>query len=394
MTGWMDDWLEDSKRRGLYRTRRRVHFAPGARIEIGARTLINFTSNDYLGLAADNRLVRAAAFAASEYGCGAGASPLITGWSPPLRRLERALTSWQGTASSLVFATGFAAGMGTIGGLVEEGDAIFSDALNHASLIDGCRISRARVHVFRHVDANHLDDLLRTHGQSARRRLIISDSVFSMDGDIAPLADLLALARYHDCLLLVDDAHATGVFGENGCGATALFLDDERVIKLGTLSKALGSQGGFVCGSRSLTRLLVNRARPYIFSTALAPPAAAAARRAVRIAIEEPDRRQRVLSLGELLRRLLRDNGFGDTGSRSQIVPIVVGDSAKAVQLSRALDRRGFLVPAIRQPSVPEGTARLRISLTATHSEDDARRLVEALQECRVSLRGKRHAHG
>ena len=394
MAEWMDESLKDLKRRGLFRTRWRVKSALGARLQIGGRTLLNFASNDYLGLASDVRIAGAAARAAMQYGSGAGASPLITGWTPPVRRLERALARWEETESSLVFATGFAANLGVIGSLAEDGDAIFSDALNHASIIDGCRLSRALVHIYRHADANHLNDLLRKHGGNARRRLIVSDSVFSMDGHIAPLADLLDLGRRHDCRLLIDEAHATGILGENGRGALESLPEDERWIKVGTLSKALGAQGGFVCGSRLLTNWLVNRARPYVFSTALAPPAAAAARQALAIVIDEPERRRHLLALADFLRHQLRASDFGDGGSCCHIVPLIVGGAAQTVRLSRMLADRGFLVPAIRPPSVPVGTARLRISLTAAHNEDDVSQFVEALQQCREHLRGKKHAHG
>jgi 8-amino-7-oxononanoate synthase len=394
MAAWMEESLDDLKRRGLFRARRRVAFAPGPRIKISGRTLINFASNDYLGLASDVRLAGAAARAAMRYGSGASASPLITGWTHPLRRLEKALACWEETESSLVFATGFAANLGIIGSLAGEGDAIFSDEFNHASIIDGSRLSRARVHVYRHADANHLNDLLRKYGAAARRRLIASDSVFSMDGHIAPLAELLDLARRYDCLLLIDEAHATGVLGETGRGALESLPKDERLITVGTLSKALGSQGGFACGSRSLTNWLVNRARPYLFSTALAPPAAAAARQAIAIVIKEPERRRHLLSLAQFLRDQMRAKGFGDGGSSCQIVPLIVGGAAQAVRLSRKLEERGFLVPAIRPPSVPAGTARLRISLTAAHSQDDVSRLIEALQDCREFARGTKDAHG
>jgi 8-amino-7-oxononanoate synthase len=220
--------------------------------------------------------------------------------------------------------------------------------------------------------------------------LIVSDTVFSMDGDLAPLADLGDLARRHDCLLLLDEAHATGVLGPHGRGATELLpggvaLDADRLIKVGTLSKALGAQGGFVCGPRRLIRWLINFARPYVFSTALAPPTAAAARRAVAIVREEPERRQQLQGLAQLLRDRLRELGYPESGSRCQIVPLVVGNARAAVRLSRRLEERGLLVPAIRPPSVPEGTARLRISLTAGHTEDDVLRLVSVLRELRPS---------
>src|SRR5262249_3215902 len=240
MSSWMVDALADLQRCGLYRTRRRVESAQGRLIRIRGQTLVNFASNDYLGLAGDVRLARAAARAARQFGCGAGASPLVSGHSSPLRRLERALARWEEKEAALVFPTGFAANSGTVASLVEEGDKVFSDAYNHASLVDGCRLSRARIHVYRHADANHLEDLLRRHGPAARRRLIVTDSLFSMDGDLAPLADLCETARRHDCLLLVDEAHATGVLGQHGRGAmeqecATCRLETVRFIHVGTL---------------------------------------------------------------------------------------------------------------------------------------------------------------
>jgi 8-amino-7-oxononanoate synthase len=385
MTSWMDDDLTERKRRGLYRVRRRPASGQGVRVRLRGREFLNFSSNDYLDLAGDPRLARAAAAAARRYGCGAGASPLVSGHLPPLRLLERSLGRWEGSAAALVFSSGFAANLAVVGSVAGQGDAVFSDELNHASLIDGCRLSRAQVHVYRHADANHLHDLLRREGVSARRRLLVSDSVFSMDGDLAPLADLLDLARRHDCLLLLDEAHATGVLGEHGRGVTDLLpadrpADRDRLLKVGTLSKALGGQGGFVCCSRTARDWLVNHARPYIFSTALSPLLAAVARRAVAIVEAEPERRRHVLALAELLRRRLRELGRDVSRSCCQIVPLLVGEARAAVELSRRLEERGLLVPAIRPPSVPDGTARLRISLSAGHTEADVQRLLEALR--------------
>jgi 8-amino-7-oxononanoate synthase len=290
------------------------------------------------------------------------------------------LARWERTEAALVFSSGFAANLVLVSTLAGPEDAVFSDEFNHASLIDGCRLSKARVYVYRHADANHLDDLLSRQGRKARRRFLVSDSIFSMDGDLAPVTDLLDLARQHDGLLILDEAHATGVFGAEGRGISATLeapagVAGHHLIKMGTLSKALGSQGGFVCGSRRLIAWLVNSARHYIFSTALAPPAAAAARRAIALVQEEPARRKRVLALAQLLRDKLQDQGVPATGSQSQIVPLVVGTPHAALGLSRQLARAGFLVPAIRPPSVPEGTARLRISVTAGHQEEDILRL-------------------
>jgi 8-amino-7-oxononanoate synthase len=380
----MSDDLSERRRRGLYRTRRRPQSAQGPRLRIAGRTLVNFSSNDYLGLAADPRLARAAARAARRYGCGAGASPLVSGHLPPLRALERDLARWEGVEAAVVFGSGFAANLAVVGGL-GRGAVVFSDERNHASLIDGCRLSRAAVDVYRHGDANHLHDLLRRE-TGGGRRLIVTDTVFSMDGDLAPLPDLADLAQRHDCLLVIDEAHATGVLGERGRGVSELLpppagFDPRRLVKVGTLSKALGSQGGFVCGPRLLIDWLVNHARPYVFSTALAPPAAAAARRAVALVAEEPQRRRHLRQLADRLRQRLRAAGRPGGDSCCPIVPVLVGEAAAAVALSARLQERGLLVPAIRPPSVAPGTARLRISLTAGHTEADVERLVQALVE-------------
>jgi 8-amino-7-oxononanoate synthase len=382
MPAWMDDDLNQRRRQGLHRVRRCLQSGQGPRIRWRGREFVNFSSNDYLALAHDPRLARAAARAARAFGTGAGASGLVSGLLPDLRALERRLAAWEGSESALVFGSGFVTNLALVSSLAGPDDALFSDALNHASLIDGCRLSRARTHVYRHRDVEHLRDLLRQ--SRARRRLILTDSVFSMDGDFAPLRELLELARTFDALLLVDEAHATGVLGPNGRGLTellALPAEDERLIKMGTLSKALGTQGGFVVGSRRLIDWLINHARPYIFSTALAPPTAAAARRAITIVQQEPQRRQRVLALAEQLRQGLRALGLDPGPSVCQIVPILVGQPREAVALSRKLASRGWLVPAIRPPSVPAGTARLRISVTAGHTMDDVEAFLDALRE-------------
>jgi 8-amino-7-oxononanoate synthase len=380
----MDEDLDHLRRQGLYRTRRRLESGQGVEVRYRLADFVNFSSNDYLSYAGDPRLARAAARAAHRFGCGAGASPLVSGHSPLLRALERDLAAWQGTEAALVFASGFLANLAVVPALVGPDDAIFSDTANHASLIDGSRLSKARIHIYRHNDLPHLADLFRQNGTSARRRLILSDTTFSMDGDLADVTGLLRLAREHDALLLLDEAHATGVLGEHGRGLTDT-LDpadarDDRLIKVGTLSKGLGCQGGFVLGSQRLIDFLVNVARPYFFATALAPPLAAAGRRAIFLVGQEPERRRHVLHLADLLRQQLRQQGFDVGASRCQIVPVIVGDPAAAVALSERLEAKRLLVPAIRPPSVPEGTSRLRISLNAGHTEQDVGRLVEALR--------------
>jgi 8-amino-7-oxononanoate synthase len=380
---WLENNLNALRESGLYRVRRRLQSSQGPRVIFQNRTFLNFSSNDYLNLAGDSRLARAAARAARCYGCGAGASALVSGHLPPLRALERDLAKWEGTEAALVCSSGFAANLAVLTALAGREDVLFSDELNHASLIDGCRLSHAAVHVYRHRDLNHLRQLLQEHGEGVRRRLIVTDTVFSMDGDLAPLSDLIELAKQFDCLLVLDEAHATGVLGEKGRGVTELVHGDSlatgRVIKVGTLSKALGAQGGFVCGSRHVIDWLVNTARPYIFSTALAPPIAAAARRAVGLVQEEPERRQRLLQLAALLRGELERLGYPPSGSTCQIVPLIIGGARAAMRVSKRLEKLGFLVPAIRPPSVLEGTARLRISLSAGHTDEDVRQLVDAL---------------
>jgi 8-amino-7-oxononanoate synthase len=387
MPAWMDDDLDARRRDGLYRRRRALTSGQGAEVRWKLFDFVNFSSNDYLAYAADTRLAAAAARAALRWGSGAGASPLISGHLPPLRALERDLAAWQGTEAALVFSSGFACNLAVVSALAGREDAVFSDAHNHASLIDGCRLSRAAVHVYRHNDLGHLEELLRQH--PARRRFIVSDTLFSMDGDFADVVALYDLAIRHDAMLLLDDAHAVGVLGETGRGLTDRLppeaVGGDRVVKLGTLSKALGSQGGFVCGTRTLIDYLVQFARPYVFSTALAPPAASAARRAVSLVLAEPERRGHLLALAATLRERLKGIGLDVGPACAHVVPVIVGDAGRAVSLSRTLERSRLLVPAVRPPSVPEGGSRLRVGLTAAHTDEDVSRLVEALRAAKES---------
>jgi 8-amino-7-oxononanoate synthase len=377
--------LDELAGRALHRVRRRVRTGQSTRVRLGRCELINFASNDYLNLAGDPRLARAARRAGKRWGVGAGASPLVAGYLPPHRSLERALAAFEGEEAALLFSSGFAANLAVLGSMAGPGDAIFSDRLNHASLIDGCRLSRADTHIYEHADANHLEALLRRHGGKARRRVIVTDAIFSMDGDLAPLADIATLAARFDATVVVDEAHATGVLGPRGRGLSATIAVPEGVawIKVGTLSKALGSQGGFVAGPRMLIDWLVNRARPYIFSTALAVPSAAAARRALRIVQAEPDRRAAVLARAAELVGQLTLAGIAVPPAGSPIMPLIVGEPADALRISSELQTAGFLVPAIRPPSVPDGMSRLRISVSSGHSEQDIRALCAALVACR-----------
>lgn len=375
---WLDKELEALSGADLVRRRRVRAGAQTAETVIDGRTLVNFGSNDYLALAADGRLAAAAAEALAD-GWGSGASPLVTGYTSWHQRLEDHLARFEGTEAALLFTSGFAANTGAIAALVGPGDTVFTDRKNHASLLDGCRLSRADVRVYAHNAPGDLGRLLE-RSRPAGRRLIVTDSLFSMDGDLAPLAELADLAERHDAMLLVDEAHGTGVFGPRGRGVAEHFEADERIdVRIGTLSKALGCSGGFVAGSRRLVEWLVNRARPYVFSTAAPAANAAAAMAALDIVAAEPERREGLLARAAELRRELAARGWNTGASASQIIPVIVGQPQRALQLSARLMDRGLYVPAIRAPTVPEGEACLRISLTAAHTPAMIEALVDGM---------------
>lgn len=377
---WIEGSLKELEHAGLRRQPRTRESCQGRVIRFGKRELLNFGSNDYLGLAADSRIIQAASEAIHREGWGSGASPLICGRSISHAALESALAQFEGTEAALVFPTGFAANSGTINALVGPGDAVYCDKKNHASLLDGCRLSRADFRVFPHGDIDSLDRLLARPNKH-RRRLVVTDSLFSMDGDLASLVQLVEICRRYSAMLLVDEAHATGIFGRLGRGVTEHFgVASEVPVRVGTLSKALGSVGGFVAGERRLIEWLIHKARPYMFSTA--PPAAAcyAALTALEIVKTEPHRRETVLRQSATLRKALQDDGWNIGNSVSQIIPIVVNSPDRAVSLSNALYERGLFVPAIRPPSVPEGEACLRVSVTYHHRPEDLDRLVTTLR--------------
>jgi len=388
---WLDATLADLDRRGLRRAlASRSGPQRGDRITIDGQSLVNFGSNDYLGLAADPRIAAAAKDAIDKYGWGSGASPLVTGRSDLHALLEQKLAEFEGTEAALLFPSGYAANVGTITSLVGKGDAIYSDELNHASIIDGCRLSGAAVHVYRHGDPGYLRALLVSGERSmasggreppeVHRRLIVTDSLFSMHGNIAPLPQLVEIAREHRAMLLVDEAHATGLLGQHGRGACEQDgVEADVTARIGTLSKALGSLGGFVVGSRRLIDWLANRARPYVFSTAAPPGVAAAGLAALEIVRTEPQRRMRLQELALDLRGKLVEKELIQATSLSQIVPVILGDADRTMAAAAELRRRGFFVPGIRPPSVPEGQSLLRISLTCLHTEEQIDNLIAAL---------------
>jgi len=368
--------LEALRARSLDRHLRQIGRAQGSEVEIAGRRLINFSSNDYLGLANDPRLRDAATAAIDDFGVGTGASRLITGTQSPHLALERALTEWKRTEAALCFSSGYAAALGTIPALVTKNDVVMLDKLCHASLIDGAKLSGAVLRVFPH---NHVGKL-ESHLEWARREhpgkrvLIITESVFSMDGDRAPLGELIELKKRFGALLMLDEAHAVGVIGPNGRGlAAAENVSEEVDIQMGTLSKALGTSGGYICGSRTLIEWLINRARSFIYSTAPPPAIAAAALAAVDF-LASPEGEERRLLLSErirLMEGLLSRAGLNEeqSGARSAIFPWVVGDEDAALNLAAALQNEGFLIPAIRYPTVAKGAARLRITVSAAHEE-------------------------
>jgi glycine C-acetyltransferase/8-amino-7-oxononanoate synthase len=327
-------------------------------------------SNNYLGLADHPRVRQAAADAAERFGAGAGASRLISGSMEPHRRLEERLAAFTGYQAALLFGSGYLANLGTIAALARRGEVVFSDELNHASIIDGCRISRAERFVYRHADLEHLVwGLRKAEGRGA---LIVTDAVFSMDGDVAPVAGLLDVARRYGCRLMVDEAHATGALGPGGRGAVAeAGLTGEVDLIVGTLGKTLGSYGAYVCGAPEVVDLLINVARPFVFSTALPPPVVGAALAALRLLEDQPGMVEHLRRNGAILRDALAAEGLDVGGSRTQIIPVVVGEAGTAVELcEQALERRVF-AQAIRPPTVPEGSSRLRLSAMANHRVDE-----------------------
>jgi 8-amino-7-oxononanoate synthase len=419
---WIDAELDDLEQAGLRRRLAERSSPQTAEVVLDGRRYVNFGSNDYLGLAADPRLAAAATAAIERHGWGSSSSPLVSGRATSHAALERRLAEFQGTEAALVFPSGFAANAGVIPALVDEGDAVFSDAMNHASLIDGCRLSKAARIVYPHCDPDALEVLLRD-ADRFRRRLIVSNSLFSMTGELAPLAELAELAERYDAMLMVDEAHAVGVFGQHGRGvveylgtpalrmsrsiASRVVLDPGRGggppgsqgsfamqpsigtdpfrvhIRVGALSKALGSGGGFVCGSQSLVDWLANRVRSYIFSTAQPAATSAAALAALDIVEQEPERRAQLLARAAELRARFQSLGWSTGRSESQIIPLVVGEPQETMRLAAGLREAGFFVPGIRPPSVPPGESLLRLTLCYHHTPAMVDGLIDALARLR-----------
>ncbi|MBI3933118.1 MAG: 8-amino-7-oxononanoate synthase [Acidobacteria bacterium] len=388
------DTLHSLAEAGLKRQLRDLEGAPGPRVRLSGREVLLLCSNNYLGLATDERLKRAAQRATEIYGCGATGSRLISGNSEPYRELEQEIAAYKGTEAALVFASGYHANLGAVTALVEAGDAIFSDALNHASLIDGARLSRAEILIYRHGDVEDLENQLRSRS-SARRKLILTETVFSMDGDFAPLCDISYLAKKYGALLLVDEAHATGLFGPTGAGRVEeLRLQYKVDVQMGTFSKALGSLGGHLAASKELVEYFLNRSRTFIFTTGLPPGVLAASTEAIRISRNEPARRQSLWSNVALLRNGLRELGFLLGAGESQILPLLLYDERRTMSACRFLLRQGVFVQGIRPPTVPPGMARLRITPMATHTPRDLDEALAAIGKLQDLYRNPRRQRG
>jgi 8-amino-7-oxononanoate synthase len=391
LTQQLEVRLADLRDHGLLRELRRVDSPQGTRIQVAGRTLLNFSSNDYLGLANHPALKEAAIRAVREFGAGAGASRLICGSLSPFHELEEALADFKGTEAALTFSTGYAAALGTITALLGKEDIIIVDKLVHACIVDAARLSGAKIRVFKHNDLDDLERILKwavapspSPQRTTRNVLIVTESVFSMDGDCAPLREIVALKERYGASLMVDEAHATGLYGERGQGlASQLGVADRVEIQMGTLGKALGVSGGYIAGSRKLVDYLVNRARSFVFSTAPPPAVAAAALAAVKH-VPTPEGRMLCETLWANVRSLTSRLAPCTSHLPSAIVPLIIGGEAEAVELSATLRERGFFVPAIRYPTVARGTARLRLTLTAAHTPDEVVEISEALTKLQI----------
>jgi 8-amino-7-oxononanoate synthase len=384
------DELGEIRKRERYRILRSIESPAKIEIFIGGKKYLNFSSNDYLGLAASEKLVASLAAVGWRWGIGSGASRLICGNMEVHDELEQRIADFKGAPCGLVFSSGYMANLGILSTLGSPGTTVFSDELNHASIIDGCRLSRAKVKVYRHADAGHLQDLLSA--DEGKRKIIITDGVFSMDGDIAPLADLCYLKEKYGAILVVDDAHATGVVGEGGRGTASLFgLSGKVDIQMGTFSKALGTYGAFICCDSIIREYFINRCRPFIFNTAIPPLIAALTVMALRHVEENPQLVEQLKKKVDRFTAGLEKQGV-PVRSETPIIPVIIGSDRETVEISRKLFDEGFYVYGVRPPTVPENTARLRVTLSAAHGDDQIDLLTERIAYHMSTLKRDAHA--
>lgn len=383
----LHDQLESLKKAGLYRTLRDVDSPQSATMVIDGKKVIQFSSNDYLGLANHPRLKAAAQEAIETYGSGSGASRLVSGNLVLNGQLEKKIAHLKKKESGLLFSTGYMANMGIINALVGEGDAIFSDQLNHASIVDACRMSKAETKVYPHKDMNALEEVLRK-SKNHKQRLLVTDGIFSMDGDFAPLPDLVKLTDRYSCMLMVDDAHGTGVLGVNGGGTGEHFgLEDKIDVSMGTFGKALGGFGAFAAGDHTLRPFLINCARPFIFTTGLPPAVIASALAALELLEEEPALREKLWENVRFFRQGMEKLGFTSNESETPIIPLLVGDASLTMQMGEMLFKKGVFMQGIRPPAVPQGSSRLRITIMATHTVEQMDYALKTLEAVGKQLR-------
>ena len=378
---YISDELERIKKSGLYRELNIVESDQGTHLKIKGKTYLSFCSNNYLGLANNPLVIKAVKDAVGKYGWGAGASRLVSGNMRLHEVLEGEISRFKGKEASIVFPSGYMANIGTISSLVSKGDLIICDKLNHASIIDGCRLSGAEFRVYPHCEMEKLENILKKSTKYSRK-LIVTDTVFSMDGDIAPLPDIVRIAHKYKAMVMVDEAHGTGVFGKKGRGVVEHFNLSKKVsIVMGTLSKAVGSLGGYVSGDADLINFLRNKARPFMYTTALPPAVCAASIAGIKLIRKDPSLRESLWCNVRFLKEKLESLSLKVIPSESPIIPILIGDAKKAVDVSKFLYKKGILIPAIRPPTVPARSSRLRMTVMSTHTKKDLERLLEVLSD-------------
>jgi len=380
---FLKEELSKLQKEGLYRKVRVINSFHGPTIKIAQKEYILLSSNDYLGLSQHPKVKEKAKEAIEKFGCGSGASRLLSGTTKLHCELENKLADFKKTEAAIVFSSGYSANLGVISSLAGKRDIIIIDKLSHASIIDGCRLSGATLRVYPHKNMNSLEKILKK-SQTYNLRLIITDGVFSMDGDIAPLPEIVNLSKKYHAMVIIDDAHGTGVMGNEGRGTVEYFgLESMVDIQMGTLSKALGSLGGFIAGSNVLIDYLKNKARSFIYSTALSPSQVASALASLEIIQGEPELRQRLWENVRYLKKGLQELGFDTMESQTQIIPVLIGDNEKTMQVAKFLYENGIFAPGIRPPSVPKGTSRIRLSLMATHTKSHLDKVLSTFKTLR-----------
>ncbi len=381
---WIKEELEQIRDKRLFRLLTELETGQSPEVTISGKRYILLGSNSYLGLSVDPRVIESAKLALEKYGAGSGGSRLVSGSSDLHRMLEEKIAQFKNTEAAILFSSGYLANIGTISALVGSDDIIYSDELNHASIIDGARLSRSTVRVYKHLDLSHLQELLDSDKNKKCKKLIITDTVFSMDGDLAPLPELIELSERYGCMLMIDEAHATGVLGKRGSGATEHFGVEDRVpVVMGTLSKAVGSLGGYIAGSQELIDFIRNRVRSYIFDTSLPPASLAASITAIDIIENEPERREHLWNMVKQFKKGIEDTGLMILPSHSAIIPVLIGDAEPALNFARALRENGVFTPAVRPPSVPYGMCRIRATVMAQHTQEHIDTALEAFKHAK-----------